>query len=72
MATESTEEHGNINYLIAIFSCASVDSVAMNFFYICTELALDHVHRQPAPGRFLVLGLHIRAGIPHGLDHLVE
>ena len=42
------------------------------FFFICTELALDHIYRQPAPGRFLILGLHICAGIPHGLDHLVE
>ena len=30
MATESTEEHGNINALKTIFSCSSVDSVAIN------------------------------------------
>jgi hypothetical protein len=29
IATESTEEHGDIKALIAIFSCSSVDSVAI-------------------------------------------
>ena len=35
-------------------------------------LAFDHIHCQPAPGSFLVLGFHIRAGVAHGLDDLVE
>ena len=35
IATESTEEHGNINALIAIFSCSSVDSVA-NYRFLLT------------------------------------
>jgi hypothetical protein len=34
MATESTEEHGNISSKIFIFSCSSVDSVAKIFILI--------------------------------------
>src|SRR3954465_10005164 len=34
--------------------------------------ALDDVERQPAPGGLLVLVLHVRAGLPHGLDRLVQ
>jgi hypothetical protein len=34
MATESTKEHGNINALIAIFSCSFVDSVAISSIFI--------------------------------------
>src|SRR6185437_14558636 len=34
--------------------------------------ALDHVHRQAAARRFLVLVLHVAAGVAHGLDDLVE
>jgi hypothetical protein len=33
---------------------------------------LDYIHRQSAARRFLVLGLHVGAGLPHGLDDLVE
>ena len=33
MATESTEEHGKINALRIIFSCSSVDSVAIYFVF---------------------------------------
>src|SRR3712207_5811094 len=34
--------------------------------------ALDDVERQPAAGGLLVLVLHVRAGLPHGLDGLVQ
>src|SRR5918911_1716761 len=34
--------------------------------------ALDDVERQPATGGLLVLVLHVRAGLPHGLDRLVQ
>src|SRR4029453_1326063 len=34
--------------------------------------ALDDVERQPAPGGLLVLVLHVRAGLPHRLDGLVQ
>src|SRR5215212_3601772 len=34
--------------------------------------ALDDVERQPAPGGLLVLVLHVRAGLSHGLDRLVQ
>src|SRR3954454_18106877 len=34
--------------------------------------ALDDVQREPASGRLLVLVLHVRAGLPHGLDRLVQ
>src|SRR4028119_620702 len=34
--------------------------------------ALDDVERQPATGGLLVLVLHVRAGLPHRLDGLVE
>ena len=30
MATESTQEHENINALPVMFSCSSVDSIAIN------------------------------------------
>src|SRR5690348_5648767 len=33
---------------------------------------LDHVHGQAAARRFLVLVLHVTAGVAHGLDDLVE
>src|SRR5690606_27267450 len=33
---------------------------------------LDDVHRQPAARGFLVLVLHVAAGVAHGLDDLVE
>ena len=33
MATESTEEHGNIFVYIFIIPCSSVDSVAKEFNY---------------------------------------
>src|ERR687890_1389717 len=34
--------------------------------------ALDDVERQPATGGFLVLVLHVRTGLAHGLDRLVQ
>jgi hypothetical protein len=34
LATESTEEHGNINALKTVFSCSSVDSVAIISVFI--------------------------------------
>src|ERR687889_212099 len=34
--------------------------------------ALDDVERQPATGGLLVLVLHVRAGLAHGLDRLVQ
>jgi hypothetical protein len=34
--------------------------------------ALDDVDGQAAASRLLVLDLHVRAGLPHGLDHLVQ
>ncbi len=34
--------------------------------------ALHDVHRQAAPGRLLVLGEHVGAGLAHGLDDLVQ
>src|SRR5690348_17699547 len=34
--------------------------------------ALDHVHRESAATGFLVLVLHVAAGVAHGLDDLVE
>src|SRR3712207_2335567 len=34
--------------------------------------ALDDVEREPAPGGLLVLVLHVRAGLAHGLDRLVQ
>src|SRR5919206_61124 len=33
---------------------------------------LDDVERQPATGGLLVLVLHVRAGLAHGLDRLVQ
>jgi hypothetical protein len=35
-------------------------------------LALDNVYGKPAARGFLVLGLHVCTGVPHGLDNLVE
>src|SRR5919112_5899101 len=34
--------------------------------------ALDDVERQPTSGGLLVLVLHVCAGLPHGLDRLVQ
>src|ERR671917_243207 len=34
--------------------------------------ALEDVERQPATGGLLVLVLHVRAGLAHGLDRLVQ
>src|SRR5512139_862084 len=34
--------------------------------------ALDDVDREAPARGFLVLGLHVGAGLAHGLDHLVE
>ena len=34
--------------------------------------ALDDVHGQPAARGFLVLVLHVAAGVAHGLDDLVQ
>src|SRR5690606_28049180 len=36
------------------------------------DSALDHVYRQSAAAGFLVLVLHVVAGLAHGLDDLVE
>ena len=33
---------------------------------------LDHVHRQPAPGRLFVFGQHVGTSLPHRRDDLVE
>ena len=32
----------------------------------------DQIDRQAAAGGFLILGLHIGAGVAHGFDHLVQ
>src|SRR5579885_2106370 len=37
-----------------------------------TGSALDHVDGEAAAAGFLVLVLHVAAGVAHGLDHLVE
>ena len=34
--------------------------------------ALDHVHGQASAGGFLVLGLHVRSCLTHGLDRFVQ
>src|SRR5690606_28880638 len=39
---------------------------------VARNSALDHVHRQAAAAGFLVLVLHVVAGLAHGLDDLVE
>jgi hypothetical protein len=33
---------------------------------------LDHIHRQPALRSLFVFCLHIRAGLPHRRDHLIQ
>src|SRR5581483_10524498 len=33
---------------------------------------VDDIDREPAPGRFLVLVVHVHAGLAHGFDHAVQ
>src|SRR5215211_9501969 len=47
-------------------------SVRVKGWDIGASSALDDVERQPATGGLLVLVLHVRAGLAHGLDRLVQ
>src|SRR4028118_289528 len=47
-------------------------SVRVNGWDTGASSALDDVERQPATGGLLVLVLHVRAGLAHGLDRLVQ
>src|ERR671926_1908737 len=47
-------------------------SVRLNGWDTGASSALDDVERQPAAGGLLVLVLHVRAGLAHGLDRLVQ
>src|SRR3712207_6777087 len=47
-------------------------SVRVNGWDTGASSALDDVERQPAAGGLLVLDRHVRAGLPHGLDRLVQ
>jgi len=45
MATESTEEHGNMSSKALVFSCSSVDSVAINYLKnLAPGLRLFNIH----------------------------
>src|ERR687893_483878 len=46
--------------------------VSVNGWDTGASSALDDVERQPATGGLLVLVLHVRAGLAHGLDRLVQ
>src|ERR687893_205863 len=46
--------------------------VSVNGWNTGASSALDDVERQPATGGLLVLVLHVRAGLAHGLDRLVQ
>src|SRR5918997_3829021 len=47
-------------------------SVRVNVWDTGASSALDDVEGQPATGGLLVLVLHVRAGLAHGLDRLVQ
>src|SRR3954454_3498571 len=47
-------------------------SVRVNGWDTGASSALDAVEGQPATGGLLVLVLHVGAGLPHGLDRLVQ
>src|SRR3954467_12124358 len=47
-------------------------SVRVNGWDTGPSSALDDVGGQPATGGLLVLVLHVGAGLPHGLDRLVQ
>src|SRR5918912_2951021 len=47
-------------------------SVRVNGWDTGASSALDNVERQPATGGLLVLVLHVRAGLAHRLDRLVQ
>src|SRR3954470_15714234 len=47
-------------------------SVRVNGWDTGASSALDDVEGQPATGGLLVLVLHVGAGLPHGLDRLVQ
>src|SRR5687768_2551082 len=47
-------------------------SVRVNGWDTGASSALDDVERQPATGGLLVLVLHVRTGLAHGLDRLVQ
>src|SRR5215475_1238660 len=47
-------------------------SLAVRPRRVCTRSTFDHVDRKPSLRRFLVLGLHILAGLQHRLDDGIE
>jgi hypothetical protein len=44
----------------------------LTFAPLVQELTLRHVDREPALRGFLVDGLHVRAGLAHGRNDLIE